>query len=287
MRVMSSQNSIEAEFTKIDRSLDENLTVYLMGGGAMTLRGLKNATYDLDLLLTTRYDFEYLRDLLIELDYEIVENPIDEYKELGAAVLLDKNDACRFDIFDRKVVKKLSLSEDMKRRAKEVFTGSKLRVKALKNVDIFLFKGVAGRTRDVTDMINLVETEKGLDFNVILEEFKNQIPMNKGKVERDVLRDSPEDHPVIAFERALESLPMTLPRPFMKEIEKEADWIYAEFGIMSDIEGKTTIEKLADTLITKNSLDISTVDEVNNIVEGLVDKGILELDDGKIKFREF
>lgn len=187
----------------------------------MALRGLKNATYDLDLLVNTRDDFDSLRDLLLELDYEIVENPIDEYKALGAAILLDKNHACRFDIFDRKVVKKLRLSGDMKRRSNEVFTGSKLRVKALKNEDIFLFKGVAGRTRDVTDMINLVETEKGLDFNVILEEFQNQIPMNKGKVERDILRDSPEDHPVIAFERALESLPMTLPRSFMEKVEKE------------------------------------------------------------------
>lgn len=287
MRVMNSREPIMAEFRKIDRSLDENLTVYLMGGGAMTLRGLKNATYDLDLLLTTRQDFESLRDLLLELDYEIVENPIEEYKELGAAILLDKNDACRFDIFDRKVVKKLSLSEDMKRRAKEVFTGSKLCVNALNNEDVFLFKGVAGRTRDVNDMINLVETEQGLAFDVVLEEFQDQIPMNKGKVERDILRDSPEDHPVIAFERALESMPMTLPRKFMKEVEKEADRIYAEYEILREIEEKTTVEKLADSLITRNSVDVSSIDDVNNIVEGLVDKEILELDGGKIKLREF
>lgn len=253
----------------------------------MALRGLKNATYDLDLLVNTRDDFDSLRDLLLELDYEIVENPIDEYKALGAAILLDKNHACRFDIFDRKVVKKLRLSGDMKRRSNEVFTGSKLRVKALKNEDIFLFKGVAGRTRDVTDMINLVETEKGLDFNVILEEFQNQIPMNKGKVERDILRDSPEDHPVIAFERALESLPMTLPRSFMEKVEKEADLVYAEFEIMQEIDEKTTIEKLADSLIKKSSVDVSSFDDVKYIVEELVERGILELDDGYITLKKF
>lgn len=253
----------------------------------MALRGLKNATYDLDLLVNTRDDFDSLRDLLLELDYEIVENPIDEYKALGAAILLDKNHACRFDIFDRKVVKKLRLSGDMKRRSNEVFTGSKLRVKALKNEDIFLFKGVAGRTRDVTDMINLVETEKGLDFNVILEEFQNQIPMNKGKVERDVLKDSPEDHPVIAFERALESLPMTLPRSFMEKVEKEADLVYAEFEIMQEIDEKTTIEKLADSLIKKSSVDVSSFDDVKYIVEELVERGILELDDGYITLKKF
>lgn len=32
MRVMNNRNSIKEEFTKIDRYLDENLMVYLMGG---------------------------------------------------------------------------------------------------------------------------------------------------------------------------------------------------------------------------------------------------------------
>lgn len=242
---------------------------------------IKNATYDLDLLVTTRHDFELLRDLLLELDYEVVENPIEEYKALGAAVLLDKDGACRFDIFDRKVIRKLRLSDGMRERAEEVFKGSKLQVYALSNEDIFLFKGVSGRSRDVNDMVQLVET--GLAFDVIVEEFQNQLPMNKGKAEKDILRDRPENHPVIAFERALESLPMTLPKSFMTQIEQEADRVYAEFEIMSKITEQTTITEIADHLIPRNTVSVNSRDDVKSIVEGLVAKGLIELDGENIR----
>ncbi len=285
MREMNSRESIKVEFISIDEEIDNEMTVYLMGGGAMTFRGLKNATYDLDLLVTTRDDFEILRDLLLELDYEVVENPIEEYKALGAAVLLDKDDACRFDIFDRKVIRKLRLSDGMRERAEEVFTGSKLRVYALSNEDIFLFKGVSGRSRDMKDMVQLVET--GLAFDVMIEEFQNQLPINKGKAERDILRDAPENHPVIAFERALESLPMTLPRSFMTQIEQEADRVYAEFEVMSKISEQTTIAEIADNLIPRNTVSVNSREDVKSIVEGLVTKGLVESDGEDIRLKEF
>jgi len=281
---MNSRESIKEEFTSIDKDIDNEMTVYLMGGGAMTFRRLKNATYDLDLLVTTRDDFEILRDLLLEFDYEIVENPIEEYKALGAAVLLDKDGACRFDIFDRKVIRKLRLSDGMRERAEEVFTGSKLHVYALSNEDIFLFKGVSRRSRDVKDMVQLVET--GLAFDVMIEEFQNQLPMNKGKAERDILRDAPENHPVIAFERALESLPMTLPRSFMTQIEQEADRVYAEFEIMSNIEEQTTITDIADNLIPRNTVIVNSRADVKSIVEGLAAKGLVELDSENIRLKK-
>lgn len=145
MHRMSSQAAIEAEFTTLDQGTDREMTVYLMGGGAMTFRGLKNATRDLDLLVTARADFDVLRALLDERGYETVENPISEYESLGAALMLDKDGECRFDIFDREVLRKLRLSDGMRERAEAVFEGSHLRVHALSNEDIFLFKGVAGR----------------------------------------------------------------------------------------------------------------------------------------------
>ena len=284
MRMMNSRESIKAEFISIDQKVDKDMTVYLMGGGAMTFRRLKNSTYDLDLLVTTRQDFELLRSLLLELDYEVVENPIEEYKGLGAAVLLDKDGACRFDIFDRKVIRKLSLTDGMRERSQEVFAGSKLYVQALSNEDIFLFKGVSGRSRDVNDMVQLVET--GLAFDVIIEEFKNQLPMNKGKAERDILRDAPENHPVIAFERALESLPMTIPRSFMTQIEQEADRVHAEYEIMNKVAAQTTITEITEYLIPKRTVSINSRADVENILEGLAAKGLIELDDENIRLNK-
>ena len=285
MRVMSSRESIKAEFASMDDRIDREITVYLMGGGAMTFRGLKNSTYDLDLLVTTHRDFISLRDLLLGIDYKRVKNPTDEYKGLGAAVLLEKDGSCRFDIFDRKVIKKIRLTHGMRERADMVFKGSKLCVYALSNEDIFLFKGVSGRTRDISDMINLVET--GLAFDVIIKEFQNQLPMNKGKTERDILINTPENHPVIAFERALESLPMTLPRSFMNQIEHEADRVHAEYEIMNKVVKQTTVTEMTEYLVPKRTVSINSRADVENILEGLVAKGLIELDGENIRLKNF
>lgn len=78
-------------------------------------------------------------------------------------------------------------------------------------------------------MAQLVQVDRGLDFEVIVDEFRTQLPLNTGRLEWDLLTGAPENHPVIAFERAVLSLPMTLPAEFTASIEQEADRVYAEF----------------------------------------------------------
>jgi hypothetical protein len=156
MRQIRDGKAIESEFESLDDDLGRKMIIYLMGGGAMTFRGLKNGTRDLDLLVASRGDFDHLREALYNRGYETVENPIDEYASLGAALILDKEGECRFDIFDREAIRKLRLSNRMEERANEVFGGSVLRVHALSNEDIFLFKGIAGRMRDSDDMTKVL-----------------------------------------------------------------------------------------------------------------------------------
>lgn len=287
MRRMGSQAAIEAEFTSLDQELNREMTVYLMGGGAMTFRGLKNATRDLDLLVTARADFEALRDHLRDRGYETVENPVDEYESLGAALMLDKEGECRFDIFDREVIRKLRLSAGMKDRAEAVFDGSKLHVRGLSNEDIFLFKGVAGRPRDTDDMAQLVQAGRGLAFDVVVEEFHAQLPMNTGRIEWELLTGAPENHPVIAFERAVLSLPMTLPETFTNRIEKVADRVYSEFEIVNEIGDGTTIAELTRILTPRSAVAISSRGEIERIVDGLIAKDLVIRDDETVRINEF
>lgn len=284
---MRSQAAIEAAFNSLDQGMDREMTVYLMGGGAMTFRGLKNATRDLDLLVTARADFDVLRDLLYDRGYETVENPVDEYESLGAALMLDKEGECRFDIFDREVIQKLRLSEGMRSRAEAVYDGSNLRVHALSNEDIFLFKGVAGRPRDTEDMAQLVEAGRGLDFDGIAQEFHAQLPMNTGRIEWELLMGTPENHPVIAFERAILSLPMTLPNAFTDRIEREADRVYAEFEVVNEIGDETTIAELGSLLTARNTVDLDSRSDVEEIIDSLVGKDLIVRDGDTIRHHEF
>lgn len=253
----------------------------------MTFRGIKNATRDLDLLMTSRVEFEVLSTLLRDRGYEALENPIGEYQSLGAALLLDKDGACRFDLFDRKVIRKLRLTEAMKARAEPVFEGSTLRVNALSNEDIFLFKGVAGRPRDTNDMVTLVEAGQGLDFDVIAEAFLDQLPMNSGQAEWELLTGAPEAHPVIAFERAVISLPMTLPDSFTHRIEREADRVYAEFEVVREIATGTTIGKLTSALGARDTVAIDSRDDVESILEGLLRKDLVNVEDEAVTVNRF
>nr|WP_245547776.1 hypothetical protein [Halovivax ruber] len=51
MRPTFGREYIESEFRRIADGLSEPLTVYLIGGGAMSLRDLKGATKDIDLVV--------------------------------------------------------------------------------------------------------------------------------------------------------------------------------------------------------------------------------------------
>ncbi len=284
---MSSQPDIEAEFEALDDGLESDMTVYLMGGGAMTFRDLKNATRDLDLLVPSRDDFERLRDLLRARDYETVDNPVDEYASLGAALMLDKDDECRFDLFDREVIRKLRLSDGMKSRATDVFTGTHLRVHALSNEDIFLFKGVAGRPRDTDDMAQLVEASEGLDYEVIATELQSQLPLNTGETEWDLLTGAPENHPVIALERAILSLPMTLPTELTSVVEQEADRVYAEFETISEIGDGISVATLTKRLTSRQSVTVASETEVEEVVTGLEQKDLLVRENDTIQLKDF
>ncbi|MFP4143474.1 MAG: hypothetical protein ACLFT7_09070, partial [Thermoplasmata archaeon] len=109
--------------------------------------------------------------------------------------------------------------------------------------------------------------------------------INKGKAERDILRDTPENHPVIAFERAIESLPMTLPRSFMTQIECEADRVYAEFEIISKITEQATITDIADQLVPKSTVNVNSRADVKSIIDGLVSKGLVESDGENVRLK--
>lgn len=287
MRPIRGRDAIESEFEALDDLLDREMTVYLLGGGAMTFRGLKDGTRDLDLLVESRSDFERLRDRLCERGYEKVENPVDEYASLGAAIVLDRDGACRFDVFDREVIRKLRLSDGMKNRAEEVFAGGALRACALSNEDVFLFKGVAGRSRDAEDMGRVVQAGRGLDFDVITAEFRAQLPLNTGGVELELLRDAPENHPVIAVERAVLSLPMTLPDSFTAVVESEADRVQAEFALVDELDREATISRLTETLESRSTVEVSGRAGTEAVVDSLVEKEVVVRNGDAVRLREF
>jgi hypothetical protein len=173
MRARFDSEYIYSELERLGNQLEAPLTVYLIGGGSMAFRDLKETTKDIDLVVTDGDALQQVQGALLSCGYEIVRDPREEYDELGAQRILENEDGCRFDVFNRQVVDKLVLSEGMRERSEAHLTAGELTVALVSAEDIFLFKSVAGRTDDIDDMFALVQT--GLNFDVIETELQRQI----------------------------------------------------------------------------------------------------------------
>lgn len=175
MRARFDRSYIRSELERIGQQLHEPLTVFLIGGGAMAFRGLKDTTKDIDLVVVSGDDLSQLQAVLLELGYTIVREPDREYEELGAQRILENDDGCRIDIFNQQVINKLVLSQGMRSRSERELTSGNLLVALVSPEDIFLFKAVAGRVDDIEDMFSLIQT--GLNFDIVEAELAAQIEL--------------------------------------------------------------------------------------------------------------
>ena len=128
MRPTFGREYIENEFQAIANGLSDPLTVYLIGGGAMSLRDLKGATKDIDLVVADGNAYGQLWAVLMDLGYSKVQSLDDDYRKLGATSCVENDDGCRLDIFNQQVANKLVLTEGMRNRSKPFLVTDKLGV---------------------------------------------------------------------------------------------------------------------------------------------------------------
>ncbi|WP_255152203.1 DUF6036 family nucleotidyltransferase [Halorarius halobius] len=173
MRPTFGRDYIENEFQRIADGLSDPLTVYLIGGGAMSLRDLKGATKDIDLVVPDGDAYGQLWAVLMDLGYAEVQSLDPDYRALGATSCVENDDECRLDIFNQQVANKLVLTDGMQERSEPFLNTARLNVRLVSNEDIFLFKAIAGRDDDIEDMNMLVQA--GLDYDVVQDELEAQI----------------------------------------------------------------------------------------------------------------
>lgn len=170
---------IETELERIAEQLQTEVDAYLIGGGAMSLRDLKDTTKDIDLVVANEDGFARLMGALDTLGYEEVTDLGDEYEKLGARHCVRNDEGCQLDIFHRQIANKLIFSDGMRERSEEFLSTKHLSVELVALEDIFLFKSVAERPDDIGDMATLVQTE--LDFDVIEHEIAAQVELVGGE----------------------------------------------------------------------------------------------------------
>lgn len=263
MRRRFDSEYIQSELKRVGRQLETKLTVYLIGGGAMAFRGLKNTTKDIDLIVTDGNDLRVLQAALLDNGYDIVKEPGAEYDDLGAQRILENDDGCRIDIFNQQVIDKLVLSEGMQRRSEAYLDAGGLSVELVSAEDIFLFKSVAGRTDDIEDMFALVQTE--LDFNVIEDELERQIELLGQE-----LFVTHTNEALIELEAR-----HNISTPLAERVSEITERVYRELDVL----------QIFDESISRSELEAAVdlpPDAVDEAIEHLTEKDVIAVDDDVI-----
>ena len=167
------QKYVKNELERLNEVLNDKLSVYLIGGAVMAIVGLKPGTKDIDVIVKGERDHRILVSSLEKCEYYLLQ-PQDlsrAYNELSATAM-QNFEGFRWEIFVEYVAKKIALTNTIRLRAVEIFSGGKLTVFRLSNEDLFLMKGMTERDRDLDDMALIARTD--IDYELILNECMEQ-----------------------------------------------------------------------------------------------------------------
>lgn len=266
MRERFDSRYIRSELERIAEHLEEPLTVFLIGGGAMAFRGLKDATKDIDLVVSSGEELGHLPAVLLELGYETVREVDEEYEELGAKQILENEDGCRIDVFNRQVMDGLILSPGIRERSERYLAVGNLVVQLVSPEDIFLFKAVAGRADDIEDMFSLLQT--GLDFDIVREELETQIDLLEQELfvtyVNEALIDMAEQYNVTT--------------PLHETVAEISECVYEELEVLLVLDEPKSLADLQAELEWAAS-------DVQDVVNRLADKDAVTIIDGRIERR--
>lgn len=173
LRGYHPEESLRAGLEQLGATLDTEVDAYLLGGGNLILRDLKDSTKDLDIVVEDRAQFLALGEALRESGYEEQTRLEVAYEQLDPAVVFEKEGSPRYDVFVETVAGALQLTEAMKDRANRTFEYGSLRLHLLSLTDIFLFKSITEREGDFEDVV-LIARQASVDWRELLEEISRQ-----------------------------------------------------------------------------------------------------------------
>lgn len=166
-----SKEEIVELLTEIGNLLPEVITLFMIGGGNMSLKGIKAITKDIDLIVLSKQEYGYLKLVLTGRGYYCHEEMISDDFYKIPIIIFTKGDR-RIDLFIKNVCSQLELTDEMQQRSQEYLRFNNLKVRLVSNEDIFLFKPITNREKDVDDCRILIA--EGLDWELIKQELHRQ-----------------------------------------------------------------------------------------------------------------
>ena len=173
-RLNFSRAYVEKELDAVALKLRQKTKVYVAGGAAMALINLKEATKDIDVVVESEAEVKSLLLALEQLGYKDPHGFVTiNYQRMHARAIRENADGFRWDMFEKVIAGKLSLSKDMIERARGYARRpGMLQLSLLAKEDIFLLKSITEREGDLDDM--RVIAESTVDWKIIAGECRWQ-----------------------------------------------------------------------------------------------------------------
>ena len=167
------EDSLRRGLEELGNQLETPVDVYLLGGGNLILRDLKDSTKDVDIVVEDSQTFVVIAESLRALGYEEQGDLEAAYNQLDPSIVLEKEGFPRWDIFVETVAGQLQLTDAMIDRCDQSFEYGNLHVHLLSLTDIFVFKSITEREGDLED-VALIAQQANLDWEGLFEEIKTQ-----------------------------------------------------------------------------------------------------------------
>ena len=157
-------------FVSLAKALGGPVSVYLLGGENMRMRKIKQATKDVDLVVADEGEYNALAEALARIGYRPLSKseigPPDV--KLALSGIFVREGAPRVDVFTHVIASKLWLIGQMVRKSEVAADQGNLKLRLLSNEDVFLLKSVTDREADDVDMIEILRSTRGFDWEHLL-----------------------------------------------------------------------------------------------------------------------
>src|SRR2546427_7761281 len=129
---------VTSQLRLMSEKLEGKTAIYVAGGTVMAVRGLKEGTKDIDVVVGSKEDLMKVKNSLATLSYSKANRDLElAYQRMDAGVILENVDGFRWDVFEKVVAGKFHLSPGVKSRARDYeISSKKLAVKFLSMEDV-------------------------------------------------------------------------------------------------------------------------------------------------------
>lgn len=161
-------DSIKSFLNDLDKKLEDKVKIFMIGGGAMCLKNLKDATFDIGLIVMSKKDYWLLHKAMLKLGYDVADKELFKEAIYKNAIIVFQKGQSKIDIFIKNIVSMMDFSKRMIERSHLYQEKSNLAVYLASNTDIMLLKSLSDREKDFPDIERLIK--EGVDWVDVIEE---------------------------------------------------------------------------------------------------------------------